>query len=162
MMADPDVNKIATVELADSHRQRQYAYENCGAVEALSYKIGNTVVSDFVTRQWFVPSSPSNAQFDYLRNVSKPFQLLKGGYTSYNDGDGWKQLTAQLPTTDKMALLRPDTPAIERGANRSLFRTYIVNSEEEYFEYRKLPHQYSRRVRRATPRHQWVKSAAHT
>ena len=161
MMGDPDVNKTATVELADTHRPRQYMYENCDAVEALSYKIGNTMVSDFVTPQWFVPSSSAATQFDYLKKVSKPFQLLKGGYISYNDGHGWTQLTAQLPTSDKMALLRPDEPHMEGGANKSLFRTYVVNSEEEYFEYRKLPHQYSRRIKRTIPRHQWLKSTAH-
>jgi len=162
MMGDPDTNKTATVELADTHRQRQYMYENCDAVEAMSYKIGKTMVSDFVTPQWFVPSSPVGTQFDYLKKVSRPFQLLKGGYISYNDGDGWHQLTAQLPTSDKMTLLRPDQATMEGGANKSLFRTYIINSDEEYFEYRKLPHQYSRRLRRTIPRHQWIKSTAHT
>jgi len=161
MMADPDTNKIATVELADTHRQRQYAYENCDAVETLSYKIGSTPVSNFVTPQWFITSSPDGTQFDYMNKVSQPFQLLQGGYISYNDGDGWKQITAQLPTPDKLALLRPDSRTTEGGANRTLFRTYIINSEEEYFEYRKLPHQYSRRMKRSIPRHQWIKSTAH-
>ena len=48
MMADPDINKTASAELADTHRLRQYAYENCDACEAESYKIGRTMVSDFV------------------------------------------------------------------------------------------------------------------
>ena len=161
MMGDPDVNKTVTVELADTHKTRQYMYENCDAVEALSYKIGNTVVSNFVTPQWFIPSSLTGTQFDYLNKVSSAFQLLQGGYIGYNDGDGWKQLFAQLPSTDKMALLRPDMHKKE-GGTASLMRTYIIHADEEYFEYRKLPHQYSRRMRRATPRHQWIKSTAHT
>lgn len=162
MMGDPDVNKVATVELADTHKTRQYMYENCDAVEALSYKIGNTLVSDFVTPQWFIPSSHIGTQFDYLNKVSTPFQLLEGGYIGYNDGDGWQQLFPQLPSADKMALLRPDTPKMEGGTARSLMRTYITHAEQEYFEYRKLPHQYSRRRKRATPRHLWIKSTAHT
>ncbi len=162
MMGDPDINKIITVELADTHKTRQYMYENCDAVESLSYKIGDTLVSDFVTPQWFITSSPKGTQFDYLNKTSNPFQLLQGGYIGYNDGDGWKQVFAQLPTTDKMALLKPDTPVMEGGVAKSLMRTYITHSEEEYFEYRKLPHQYSRRMKRMTPRHQWLKSTAHT
>ena len=57
-------------------------------------------------------------EFDYLNKVSKPFQLLQGGYIGYNDGDGWHQLFAQLPNADKMALLRPDTPAMEGGMSK--------------------------------------------
>jgi hypothetical protein len=162
MMGDPDINKTVTVELADTHKTRQYMYENCDACEALSYKIGNTMVSDFVTPQWFIPSSPAGTQLDYLNKIEQPFQLLKGGYIGYNDGDGWKQLFAQLPSVDKMVLLRPDTPTMEGGTAKNLMRTYITHSDEVYFEYRRLPHQYSRRMRRTTPRHQWLKSTAHT
>ena len=57
MMGDPDINKTVTVELADTHKTRQYMYENCDACEVVSYKIENTMVSDFVTPQWFIPSS---------------------------------------------------------------------------------------------------------
>lgn len=161
MMGDPDINQTVTVELAETHKTRQYAYENCDAVEALSYKIGNTSVSDFVTPQWFIPSSPTGTRFDYLNKVSSPFQLLEGGYIGYNDGDGWKQLFAELPTTDKMTLLRPNTHKMEGGIAKSLMRAYVINSDQEYFEPRKLPHQFSRRMRRSTPRHQWIKATAH-
>jgi hypothetical protein len=162
MMADPDTNQSASVELADTHRLRQYAYENCDACETQSYKIGSTMVSDFVTPQWFIPSSPTTTQFDYMKKISQPFQLLEGGYLQYNDGDGWHMVTAQLPTADKMALLRPGMQPTEGGANRTLFRTYIIHSEQAYFDYRTLAHQYSRRIKRTTPRHQWIKSTAHT
>jgi hypothetical protein len=162
MMGDPEINKNVTVELADTHKTRQYMYENCDACETLSYKIGDTLVSDFVTPNWFIPSSPPGTQFDYLNKITKPFQLLPGGYIGYNDGDGWKQLFAQLPTDDKMALLRPDTHTINGENVNNLMRTYITHSEQAYFEYRRLPHQYSRRMRRMTPRHQWLKSIAHT
>ncbi len=162
MMGDPDINKTVTVELADTHKTRQYMYENCDACEAFSYKIGNTSVSDFATPHWFVPSSPPGTQFDYLDKIKKPFELLSGGYIGYNDGDGWKQLFAQLPSNDKMALLRPDTPRMEGGIANNLMRTYITHSEQAYFEFRRLPHQYSRRMRRMTPRHQWLKSTTYT
>jgi len=120
------------------------------------------MVSDFVTPNWFIPSSPTGTQLDYLNKIGRPFELLKGGYIAYNDGDGWKQLFAQLPSSDKMVLLRPNTPVMEGGVAKNLMRTYITNSEEEYFEFRRLPHQYSRRMRRMIPRHQWLKSTAHT
>jgi len=154
MMGDPDINKTVTVELADTHKTRQYMYENCDACEALSYKIGNTMVSDFVTPHWFIPSSPAGTQFDYLNKIQRPFELLKGGYIGYNDGDGWKQLFAQLPSSDKMALLKPNTPVMEGGVAKSLMRTYITHSDDDYFEFRRLPHQYSRRMRRNITKHQ--------
>jgi hypothetical protein len=104
-----------------------------------------------------------------LDKVSKPFQILAGGYIGIHDGDGWTQITAKLPTADKMTLLRPDIPQIEGGGALSLFRTYIVHSEEKFtskndlkLEAKRIPHKCSRRKRRSIPRHQWFRSTAHT
>ena len=45
-----------------------------------------------------------------MKKISQPFQLLKGGYLQFKDENGgWQMVTAQLPTSDKMALLRPGT-----------------------------------------------------
>jgi hypothetical protein len=81
-----------------------YAYEICDACEGdgFAYEIttpsGHRVmVSDFVYPAWFEGWRPPNdqIQFDYMRRITAPFQLLPGGYISFlgMSGGGWQQLT---------------------------------------------------------------------
>jgi hypothetical protein len=78
-----------------------YAYEVCDACEAdaFSYAISGVSISDFVYPSWFESFRyPKSTQFDFRKKISKPFQLLKGGYIGYYDvtaGTGWQQLGAQ-------------------------------------------------------------------
>ncbi len=99
MLADPTIN--LTVFDESSHGGRLYAYEVCDACEAdiLGYKIGDTLLSDFVYPSWFESFwKPHGTQFDYAKKITEPFQLLKDGYIGIYDissGSGWKQLTAE-------------------------------------------------------------------
>ena len=59
--------------------------EACDAVEAdqFAYEVTiadgtNVMVSDFVTRQWWNAADPP--PYDYKRHISRPMQLLAGGY----------------------------------------------------------------------------------
>lgn len=129
MLADPDINLTAFVESSDK-AGILYAYEVCDACEAdeFGYKIDGTLVSDFVYPAWFESfRKKGSTQFDYGKRITKPFQLLKGGYIGVYDvkaGEGWHQITA------------------EAGPYRYVIRPDIG----------------SRRERRRTPRHQWLKS----
>ena len=70
---------------AKTNDGRMIAYEIADPVENDWYDIqvsdGRSVsVSNFVLPAWFDPYAPSDAQFDYLKKVKKPFVMSKGGY----------------------------------------------------------------------------------
>lgn len=77
--ADPRCNLWA-----DGGRGVLVAYEICDPVESDSYSVAvsgkNVTVSNFVTPSWFDPNASSGDKFDYLGNVSEPFEMTKGGY----------------------------------------------------------------------------------
>jgi hypothetical protein len=129
MLADPDINLTAFVE-SSAQSGILYAYEVCDACEAdqFGYKIGGTLVSDFIYPAWFESfRKKGSTQFDYGKRIQKPFALLKGGYIGVYDvksGGGWHQITA------------------ESGPFRYVMRPDVG----------------SRRERRRTTRDQWLKS----
>ncbi|MBI3804641.1 MAG: hypothetical protein HY282_12860 [Nitrospirae bacterium] len=129
MLGDPDINLTAFVQ-PNATTGLLYAYEVCDACEAdqFGYKIGSTLVSDFVYPAWFESfRKKGSTQFDYGKQIHKPFQLIKGGYIGIFDvksGSGWHQITA----------------------------------EGESFRYDMRPRLGSRRERRRTPREHWIVS----
>ncbi len=64
----------------------EYALELCDPVENDSYDIALTdgslvSVSNFILPAWFDPQAKLNSEpFDYLKKLSKPFSMTKGGY----------------------------------------------------------------------------------
>jgi hypothetical protein len=96
MLADPWINLAAERDEADGTASF-YAYEVCDAVEAdaLGYKIGDVLVSDFVTPAWFQPAMPG--PYSLKENVKNPFELAAGGYISVlrDFSSGWEQVTAR-------------------------------------------------------------------
>jgi hypothetical protein len=132
MLADPDINLTAFNQTSET-AGTLYAYEVCAACEddSLGYDIDGTLVSDFVYPTWFEFFWTEGAtQFDYQNKITRPLELLKGGYIGAFDiasGGGWHQITADL----------------EQGA-----------------AYRARPPVGSRRERRRTPRPHWQPSSA--
>lgn len=100
MLGDPDINLTVLVQDQNQHAGRLYAYEVCDACEddTFAYAVNGIQLSDFVFPSWFETFRPAgSAQFDFGRQITKPLDLLKGGYIGYYDltgGSGWQQLTA--------------------------------------------------------------------
>ena len=98
MLADPDINLGAYVDRPGGGITL-YAYEVCDACEAdeFGYKIDGTAVSDFVYPAWFESfRAAGSTQFDQQKRITKPFQLLAGGYIGVYEvpsGNGWTQIT---------------------------------------------------------------------
>jgi len=130
MLVDPEINLTVFIQ-PDMQTARLYAYEVCDACEAdgFGYRIGTTLVSDFVLPAWFESfRAPGSTKFDYQSQISQPFALLPGGYIGVFDvfsGSGWSQMFGQHAAR----------------------------------EYRMRPGVGSRRERRRTPRDHWMKSA---
>jgi len=82
MMVDPAINLWS-----EGPRGAFYAYETCDAVEDEEFSIDGIAMSDFVYPSYFeLFRKPDSVQFDYLKRVTKPFQILKGGYSVIRTG----------------------------------------------------------------------------
>jgi hypothetical protein len=79
MLIDP----MATL-WCEGPRSTLWAYEVCDAVEEETFNIDGIAMSDFVFPTYFDIfrlKRPGSAQYDYLKRVKRPFQILKGGYS---------------------------------------------------------------------------------
>ena len=88
MMVDPAINLCST-----GPQNRLYAYETADAVEEEEFLLEGVPLSDFVYPSWFeVFRKPRSTQFDHLTKVTRPFQILSGGYMSVFQNGRWTQV----------------------------------------------------------------------
>ncbi len=88
MLVDPAINLAAM-----GPGNVFYAYETADAVEEVEFTIGGIAMSDFVYPAWFEGfRKPGSAQFDHVKKVRRPFQILAGGYMSIFKNGRWTQV----------------------------------------------------------------------
>lgn len=88
MLVDPAINLCAS-----GPKGLIYAYETADAVEELEFSIDGVPMSDFVYPAYFEGfRKAGSAQFDYLKKLKRPFQILKGGYMSVFQSGRWTQI----------------------------------------------------------------------
>jgi hypothetical protein len=79
-------------EIADSVEDDQYGY-----------KIGEVLVTDFVTPNWF-GHQHAQAKIDFKGHAVAPFEVLSGGYAQkFDPHHGWVQVTGSKAMSSKMA-----------------------------------------------------------
>ena len=79
MLVDPAINMMTT----GPDPKATYDYESADPVEEESFPVNGIQMSDFVYPAYFESfRRPKSVQFDHMKLVTKPFQLLKGGYQS--------------------------------------------------------------------------------
>ena len=89
MLVDPAINLMTT----GPDPKLVYAYESADPVEQLSYPVRGIAMTDFVYPSYFEAfHKPGSVQFDRLRKVSKPFQILAGGYQIIFKNGKWTQV----------------------------------------------------------------------
>jgi len=90
-MGDPTAD-LTVHGISPDGRKCLYYVEDCDPVESDTYKINGIPVSDFATKDWF--KITAGTHYDQMRLVTKPFQILQGGYMqiSYDDGDTWTEV----------------------------------------------------------------------
>lgn len=101
MAVDPWVNNA----YQDS-RGNFWAGEICDPVEdeTYGYRIDGTLVTDFVTPDWFAPLHASGT-VDFKRRARKPFEVLPGGYCQkFDPRKGWVQITGDAVRHSKQAV----------------------------------------------------------
>jgi hypothetical protein len=88
MLLDPAINLWS-----DGPKNTLYAYEACDAVEEVTFNIDGIAMSDFVYPSFFeVFRKPNSTQFDFRKKLSRPFQILSGGYSLVRKGTTVKQI----------------------------------------------------------------------
>ena len=82
-----------------------WAGEVCDPVESdqYSYKIGDVLVTDFITPNWFAHQH-ANGGIDLKAYVHKAFDILAGGYAQkFEPGHGWVQVNGSAAKSGHQA-----------------------------------------------------------
>jgi len=89
MLVDPAINLMTT----GPDPKTIYAYESADPVEALSFPVNGIPMTDFVYPSYFETfHKPNSVQFDRMKKVTKPFQILSGGYQIIFKNGKWTQI----------------------------------------------------------------------
>jgi hypothetical protein len=91
MLVDPAINMMTTGPDATL----AYAYESADPVEAdtFSFKVGGFDMTDFVYPSYFEGfRKAKSTKFDFQGKVTKPFQILAGGYQLVFKNGKWSQV----------------------------------------------------------------------
>ena len=93
MLVDPAINMLTT----GPDPKAAYAYEAADPVEAdsLAFNVNGFKMSDFIYPSYFeIFRKPNSTKFDYRGKVTRPFQILPGGYQIVFKNGKWSQITA--------------------------------------------------------------------
>src|SRR5215813_13551870 len=133
MLVDPAINLMTT----GPDPKIIYAYESADPVEELSFEVQGIPMSDFVYPSYFEDfHKPNSVRFDQMGKVTKPFQILSGGYQIVFKNGKWSQVFASA--TKKKAFAKEDRRghrSEERKDSRKLKRaepSKIRAAEKKY------------------------------
>ena len=89
MLVDPAINLYST----GPRSKTVYAYETADPVEEESFKVDGVAMTDFVFPSYFEDfRKPGSTQFDQMKKLERPFQLLPGGYQILYKNGKWSQI----------------------------------------------------------------------
>ncbi len=101
MLVDPAINMMTT----GPDPKTMYAYESADPVEALSFKVNGIEMSDFVYPSYFEGfHAPGSVNFDHLGQVTRPFEILAGGYQIVFKSGRWSQVHGSAAKARAFAL----------------------------------------------------------
>jgi hypothetical protein len=98
-----------------------WAGEVCDPVEddQYGYKIGDVLVTDFITPNWFAHQS-SQGPIDFKKHANAAFEVLSGGYAQWFDPKkGWEQVTGSKAQHKARAMHAPVGSRRERRMRRT-------------------------------------------
>jgi hypothetical protein len=137
MLVDPNGNRMQSSiaieiegnKIEDGTGQFNYLVEACDPCEAnnYGYQILGVLVSDFITPHFYDPVAVSGTRYSFTGAVTKPRQILPGGYISFvnQTSDEWEQIL-YLGSTPQLNPLGPAS-----GDKRSM-REWIDNEMEKH------------------------------
>ena len=109
-----------------------WAGEICDPVEddKYGYQIGNVLVTDFVTPNWF-GHQHAQSQIDFKGFATTPFAVLSGGYAQkFDPQTGWQQVTGSRARLNKHVALAAEGSRRERRARQ--WKSRLENSEVDW------------------------------
>jgi hypothetical protein len=116
MLVDPAINLMTT----GPDPKTVYAYESADPVEALSFPVNDIPMSDFVYPAYFESFHKANSvKFDQLGKVSRPFQILAGGYQIIFKRGKWSQV---FGSASKQRRFAKEDRRLHRSEDRQLAR----------------------------------------
>jgi hypothetical protein len=98
MLADPFGNRVVPGKSPKRGQGRvEFLVEVCDPSEGaeFAYTVNDVLVSDFYTQRFFDPRRAEGARYSYTGALTRPRQVLRGGYLSWHDpvSDHWWQET---------------------------------------------------------------------
>ena len=97
MLVDPCGDRQTTGDSPQPQQGRvSFLVEVCDPCEAadFAYSVNSVLVSDFYTPNYFDPVTASGVRYSYTGAITKPGQVLRGGYLSWKDatsGHWWQE-----------------------------------------------------------------------
>ena len=97
MLVDPFGNRLAAGKSPKKGQGRvRFLVEACDPCEAteFGYTVNGILLSDFYTPNYFDPVASPGIRYSYTGAISKPRQVLQGGYLSWQnpiDGHWWQE-----------------------------------------------------------------------
>ena len=98
MLADPFGNRLVPgLSLHPDQGRVEYLVEVCDPSEAaeFGYTVNDILVSDFYTPRFFDPAVDTQARYSFTGAITKPREVLPGGYVSWHDpltNHWWQQV----------------------------------------------------------------------
>lgn len=126
MLVDPAINLMTTGPDA----RTCYAYETADPVEALSFPSSQGVpLSDFVFPSYFeLFHTRQSVPFDKMGKVTKPFEILAGGYQILFRGGRWTQI---FGSNEKRMAFRKEDRRGHRAEMRKRSRSLVLSKPEQ-------------------------------
>jgi hypothetical protein len=97
MLVDPSGDRQITSDSPKPGQERvSFLVEVCDPSEAadFAYSVNGILVSDFYTPHYFDPVTASGVRYSYTGAITRPRQVLRGGYLSWKDsvsGHSWQE-----------------------------------------------------------------------
>src|SRR3954447_22921751 len=153
MLADPFGNRVIAGRSPKRGQGRvEFLVEVCDPSEGaeFGYTVNDVLVSDFYTPRYFDPAFDTQARYSFTGAVTKPRQVLRGGYLSWHDPvtNHWWQQTwtgprkefrdvgefdlAQHQSLRTWIDSQSDHPGIDRGLKKSdqTLKTAVAQGKE--------------------------------
>lgn len=110
MLVDPNGNRMQTSQaitidgnnVVDAPGTFDYLVEACDPCEAnnFAYEVQGIALSDFITPNFYDSTARSGVRYSFMGHITRPRELLKGGYISYIGSDSqWRQILWVDPNT---------------------------------------------------------------
>ncbi len=97
MLVDPHGRTtVAGEALDDANRRVEYLLEICDPCQAeeFAYASNGVVVSDFYTKNYFDPVAAPGIKYSYTGAISRPREVLPGGYLTWHDSETGRWMRA--------------------------------------------------------------------